>query len=357
MKRNLFFPTLVAMVSLLAISSIGATYAWYQYQTFISVGMSGTSIDTTKIFEVGLVSDVVLDSNEFGFNHETIGDKEVYWISGALGEDITEHYLTANGYGTRSLHGTTSGKYVTGQVEKDGSDAFMLKRAPSFNDNYLHESPVYYHGAAKTDYLHFELAFKLTEINKNGHGVVQATGVRLADISFKSINGDLDKTVRVHFSNDEEGSGFIFNPNSSSDGFDTVGGVLDLLGNGVYDTQYRRGGYYETAYGEFETIAYKDAVTTDGRDISGSEPLYNWNCFEAEHQNGAYAVDLEKTEWSKSEYLGTKSVITNNKILSSTNDDGIAFFNMDIYLEGWSSAFTNDVLGSTFSCNLEFESI
>lgn len=345
------------MVSLLAFSSIGATYAWYQYQTFVSVAMNGTSIDTTKIFEVGLVSEVPLDSDEFGFNHETIGGKEVYWIAGALGADVTGHYLEANGYGTTSLHGTTSGKYVTGQTELNGDDSFSLKKAPTYLNNYVHENPRYYIGAEKKDYLHFEFAFKLTEVNKNGLGNLQSTGVRLSEISFETLNGELDKTVRVHFSNEDAGSGFIFNPYSDSDGFDTVGGVLDLLGNGVYDRTYKKSGYYELPYGEYETLSYCSELTSDGLSINDDDPLYNSNCFDAKHQNGTFAIDQENTVWSTSEFLGTRSVISNNKILAKSNDEGIAFFNMDVYLEGWDKAFTNDVLASSFTCNMEFESI
>lgn len=349
MKRNFFFPTLVTLVSVLAISSIGATYAWYQYQTYVSVDFGGTSIDATKVFQVGLVSDVELDCANHNITYEYVDGKNVYWVNGAATSDLTEYYLAENGYGTKYLHGVTSGKYSTGED-------FSLKCAPEFNANYWHISPEYYDYANQKDYLHFGLAFKVNQISSTGAvSIVENNGIRLSGISFMDYENELFKSLRVHFSNDEPGSDFIFNPSSANDGYDTVGGILDLFDDGIYDCTNNRKGLVETPYGEYETLVYKEQVTTDGVDRTLNDG--DGNCFTGHHQNGAYAIDLEQTVWSQSEYLGTKTVLTNNKTLAKSGDSGIAYFNMDIYLEGWDTAFTNDVMDKAFGCNVEFESI
>lgn len=353
MKRNLFLPTLISVVSLLALSSIGATYAWYQYQTFVSINMSGTSIDATKVFQVGLISDVELDCSSYNLTYELVDGKNVYWVNGELSTMTTEYYLEMNGYGTKRLQGVTSGKYSTGDED------FLLKRAPVFNDNYVNEDPVFYYSAAKENYLHFDLAFKLNVFTADGSSVAtDVTGVKLSSFKFEENGNKINDSVRIHF-NDlfEPANNIIVNPTKADDGYDTVGGVLDLFGDHYYDTHSHWFDKYETPYGEYENLVYKDEKTTDGVDYDENCSINNQNCFEADHLNGVYAIDLEKTEWSKSEYLGMKSVVTNNRVLARAQSSGIAYFGMDVYMEGWCQSFTNDVMESVFTCNVGFESI
>lgn len=353
MKRNLFFPTLVSVVALLCFSSIGATYAWYQYQTFVSINMSGTSIDSTKVFQVGLISDVELDSASYGLTYEEIDGKNVYWVNGELSTSITKYYLESNGYGTNRLEGVTSGKYTSG----DGD--FLLKEAPSFNKNYVNRDPFYYVSAKKDNYLHFDLAFRLNVITASGSSIAtDVTGVKLSSFSFEETGNQINNAVRIHFSDlFDTSNDVIVNPTKSEDGFDVVGGNLDLFGNGYYDTYTSWSDQFETVYGEYETLAYKTEKTTDGVDYDENVKVDNQNCFKAKHLNGVYAIDEEKTEWSKSYYSGMKNIVTNNRVLAKAQESGVAYFGMDIYMEGWSEAFTNDIIEKTFTCNVGFESI
>lgn len=353
MKRNFFFPTLVAMVSLLAISSIGATYAWYQYQTYVSVSLGGTSIDSTKVFQVGLISERTLDAEQYNLSYENLEGKNVYWVNGAITPTLSTYYLSENGYGTRDLQGVTSGKYKNGERNVDGSDAFMLKAAPHYLKNYSQLYPSYYKQAEKNDYMHFDFVFRVNEMRPSGQTTLSNSKVRLANVEFKNGWTDLEKSMRIHFSSN--GDGFVFNPGSVENGVTTTGGTLDMYNDGVYDWFESADGRYEYIYGEYEKLVYKTEKTSDGVDMPSG--YGNGNCFDGDHLNGVYAVDDEKTIWSSSEYLGTRSVITNNKVLAEAGDNGLAFFSMDIYLEGWDYSFIDHVMGSAFGCELEFESL
>ncbi|GEM_PF-6387752 len=356
MKLNLFFPTLISVVASLCFASIGATYAWYQYRSYVSMNFGGTSIEATKIFQVGLVSDVALDCNKYGLEYERVDGRRVYWVNGSATEKLCEYYLETNGYGTKYLNGVTSGKYSYNQYDEYGRDTFSLKRAPIYCDNYAGSNFPNYDLAKKNDYLHFSLAFRTIIINDESESVsTKKSGIKLTSFKFQHKDNDLNKAVRVHFSNADSSSAFIFNPSSIQDGEDEVGGVLDLCNNGTYDTFTFAGDDYEYIYGESESLGYKSEKTTDGAPLTLSGG--DGDCFNAEHVNGAYAIDEDKTVWSTSNYCGSDSVILNNKIISTNEASGIAYFSMDIYLEGWSHAFTNSVLDKAFGCSMEFESI
>lgn len=345
------------MVSLLAVSSIGATYAWYQYRTLVDVELGGTSIGATEIFEVGLVSEVELDASKYDVTYEKVGDKMIYWVNGELTRNITNDYLSKNGYGTTQLAGVTSGEYVPGRTFTNGGlDGFELKRAPSRGSNYYDMNTGYLNAADKENYLHFQLAFRLSILSSDGQESVDATGVRLSKAQFVDQGNDLHNSVRIHFCDVENPSrGFILNPTSTDDGFDYVGGPLDLSSNGVFDLYSKEDGEYEIPYGQFSELVYKDEVTSDGLSKSGYDE--DNNSFTGEHMNGAYAIDMEKSKPCKSEYYGSRSVIENHRIIATSGSLGLAFFNMDIYFEGWDKDFTNKNLDQAFECNLGFESI
>lgn len=345
MKKDLTLPTLVSVVVLLAFSSVGATYAWYQYNANVVIDYNGTSIGSSTVFEVGLVSETPLIGYEdYGLVREQIGDKDVYWCASEVTTNISKYYLSSNGYATNSLNGTTSGKFKA-------NDDFSLKREPRYKDDYMiNVSNGTYHSAEKKNYAHFELAFKTNVITAEGAQVSEDSSVSLKVTDLDST-GNLKQSVRIHFGS-EQGS-FIYNPSSEYANYDVVGGILDLNNDGVYDVYQYADAAREMVYGEYESLSFNNQLTIDGSapDMSKGDG----NVFVADHKNGAYAVDLDNTVFSKSEYLGRSDVISGRKTLAKTNAEGLAFLAMDIYLEGWSHAFTNAELNHTFGLGLEFE--
>ncbi|MCQ2772737.1 MAG: hypothetical protein MJ238_05660 [Bacilli bacterium] len=345
MKKDLTLPTLASLVALLAFSSVGATYAWYQYNANVIIDYNGTSIGSSTVFEVGLVSETPLVGYEdYGLVREEIDGKDVYWCSSEVTTNISKYYLNSNGYATDRLNAVTSGKF------SDGDD-FALKANPEFRRDYvIDDKPISYIYASKTNFCHFELAFKVNVVTPDGDTVFGESSVNLRTFELES-DGNLKKATRIHFSSSE--CSFIFNPGAQSSGHDTVGGLLDLNNDGVYDCGGTLGGKKENVYGEYETLVYSDVPIENGADPKGMTG--NKNCFEAEHKNGCIPVDLDQTVFSVSEYSGISEVISDKRTLSKTNTEGYAFLGMDIYLEGWDSAFVDSEMGHSFNLGLEFE--
>ncbi|MCQ2798996.1 MAG: hypothetical protein MJ220_03845 [Bacilli bacterium] len=345
MKKDLTLPTLVSVVVLLAFSSVGATYAWYQYNANVVIDYNGTSIGSSTVFEVGLVSETPLIGYEdYGLVREQIGDKDVYWCASEVTTNISKYYLSSNGYATNSLNGTTSGRFQE-------NDEFSLKRNPVYLDDYVKNSDSStYKYALKSNYAHFELAFKVNVITLEGVTTEQTSKVSLKSADLDS-DGDLYQAIRIHFSSSD--SSLIFNPSSSTNGEDVVGGVLDLNNDGAYDSRTLKTGDHEYVYGEYDNIVYSSEPESNG--INPVLLTGDGNAFVAEHRNGVYTVDVEKSTFAKSSYLGTEEIISKKRILSKTDVTGIAYLGMDIYLEGWSQAFTNAELNHLFGLGLEFE--
>ena len=189
--------------------------------------------------------------------------------------------------------------------------------------------------------------FKASKVSGDNISSINSGDIILSNIELDSL-GDIKNSIRIHFEN--ESSNFIFNPSKLEDGKDTVGGLLDLNKDGLYD--YNTFTNKEIVYGETETIKYKNSVTTDGIDVGE----YDGNSFASSHKNGVYGLDENETKFKTSSYLGFDSVVSNKKVVSSIdNSTSIASLSLDIYLEGWDLSFIDKEMNHLFSLNLEFE--
>ncbi len=333
--------SITAMLSLLG--SAGATLAWYQYNTSARIQYDGTSIGSSKIFDIGLVSTINLpNASQYGLKQDETNPK-IYWASSSIDNDATKYYLKQNGYATNAVNAVTSGKYTT-------AGDFSLKKNPEHGENYIDQwgRPI---KASTSDYVHFDLVFRIKNITNTGTVVANSGNIYLNKADFDG-EGNLAHTMRMHVKNSE--TNFILNPSETDDGYDTVGGLLDLNKDGVYDYRdsYVASNRKEIVYGETEdgTVTYKDSVTTDGVDVADA----NESSFVAEHKNGIYAVDETKTTYAKSYYLGYDSVIKDKMVITSISADTYAYLSVDVYLEGWDLELIDKEMEHFFALSLEF---
>lgn len=344
-NKDYVLPLLSITISLLVIGTVGATLSWYQYNTNTYFNYDGTSIGSSKLFDIGLISDTYLaDASKYGLKQDE-NDSSIYWANSQIDTSTTKYYLSKNGYTTNTLNGVTSGKYST-------NGEFSLKRAPEHCDNYF-DTFSRVEKATKDNYVHFDFVFRIREITGDGIIYSKDGNIYLNKIELEG-EGNIEKSTRFHFAN--ETSNFILNPSVTDDGEDTVGGILDLNKDGLYDYKESlvTGKSYEYYYGETENedgVVYKDEVTSDGVDEGkGSE-----NSFTGEHKNGVYAIDETKTIAAKSEFLGYDTIITNHQVITTiTTDNGLAYLSLDVYLEGWDSYFIDEEQEHKFSLSLEF---
>ncbi len=337
-NKELFLPLLSIVICILVVSSIGATFAWYQYSSNVYLKYDGTSIGNTMLFDIGLKSEVELPEYESFNMVKDENNDDIYWCKGGISKEIASYYSTLNGYATNEVNGVTSGAF-------DGND-FSLKRAPYHNENYIDSfsRPIL---ALKKNYSHFDLVFKASKVSGDNVTSMSNGSIYLTNIELDSV-GDIKNSIRIHFENDS--NNFIFNPSKLSDGNDVVGGLLDLNRDGLYD--YNTFTNKETIYGEASNIKYKSSVTSDGLD----EAEFDGNTFTSNHKNGVYALDEEETVFATSSYLGYDTVISNKKIVTTIDDTShLAYLSLDIYLEGWDLSFIDKEMNHLFSLNMEFE--
>ena len=339
MKKSRVIPVLTTVVAVLFIASIEATYAWYQYNSAVTARYNGTSIGSSIIFDIGVRSKVVLeDASKYNMKQdETYSD--IYWANSEISSDALTYYSKSNGYATDYLNACSSGWY-----NEDHTD-FKLLNAPTYLSNY-YDSYGNIISATKRNYIRLELVFKVNEVTNSGLKPILESDIFMSNINFSS-QGNIKNALRIHMDNNVED--FIFNPSSLEDGKDITGGVLDLNRDGLYDTN----GDKEFLYGTTKenSLVYNESKTSDGEDIGEFK-----STFDASHRNNYYAIDQEKTIFSESKFLGYNTIKNNKKILTSIDKNtGFATLNLDIYLEGWSSAVIDEEIDHKYSLGMNFE--
>ena len=338
--KNILMSLMGVMIVLLTISTVGTTFMWYQYMTNAYFLYRGTSIGDSLLFDIGFKSELRLQNcEEYGLSYDE--ENQIYWANSTLSEDVTSYYLSSNGYATSQINGVTSAKYESNQQ-------FDLYRSPYYLDNYVNEFNTK-EKAQKMNYCHFELVFRAKKVSQNDIVNLNNGYIYLKDIKLDGT-GNIKNTIRLHIENSDEN--FIFSPSDYESGKDTVGGLLDLDRDGIYDYDdfYKK----EYLYGEIKNDSpiYKDNKTSDGSDTGE----FNGSSFEGEHKNGIYPLDLENTEFETSSYLGYKEVVEDRKLITKIDSSSsLAFLKLDIYLEGWDLDFTDRELNHLFKLNLEFD--
>ena len=320
--------SLLSLSILSTISVVGGTAAWYQYLSRAGMGFGGTSIGNSKLLEIGFVSEVYLPNySEYDLSRDE-NDSTIYWSNSEINEDTLTYYLEANGYATNKLSPTSSGSFDESKIFSLIGNPFHLETG--FNT------------VRKTNYIYLPLVFRVKDIDGNSY--VSGQHIYLNNSSLTTRNSS-EQALRVFMQNDI--NNFIYNPSSVEDGYTYVGGVLNLNDDIYIDYKDDR----EFVYGEYESIVYSDQTYNGPKTVDANSVT----TFKANHKEGVYTVDVEKSKFKTANYLGTETVIGQNKVLATTsNNDSIARLNLTIYLEGWDEAVIDQNIGTMFSLNLNF---
>lgn len=346
-KRSKIILALSSITVLVCGGTVSATYAWYQLASEKSVNINGTSIDKSVNLVVGLASSVELkDASNYALTYDeelSTTDKYVYWCGDHATNTIVSYVLEQNGYSTGDLYPVTSGRFTS------SSDEFNLYDSPS----HLLTGDRFFKKAKKEFYMHLELVFKVTKVDSIGASSIKPN----ANIYLSSfdISGDSKNSIRTFFSSKDDS--FILNPSSKKDGFNYVGGVLDLNADGQYDNMdYADGTTKEVFYGQRDgevqygtpyssTISYHEkninCFTNPGR-TQGVIPLINVDSYAAK----ANYKSLDT-------YLYTGDAATSLPLVQ-TDDKGIGYLSIDYYMEGWDHSLINQVIGTTLGSVIQF---
>lgn len=373
--------TLASMVG-----AISGTVAWYAYVTRATMSYSGTSVNSTKQLQIGIKSDIAVT-----FPNGTItvdlpyGDGGHYYFmnpGAMLPASVISAYLDAKGYTTTTLEPVSSYTYATG-------DAINLRNAPTANKPFETRT-----NAEITKYVEIPFALRILESDLLTPTYVSSKPIYLTDAQAQAASsgdGEVYKAIRM-FIDRSNGSDFILNPTSKTDGQTKVAGVLDISGDDLFDyINDMSSPYYgcECLYGDFDlpgsptpgTDAYVNAyksllseplqATSGLVDINGSTVTDHRTTFTAKHYEGIkYFNNLNSITPHYAQYLGTNTVypkpnaqgeLENNYAVcvtaNNTQDNRycIGEFNIKIYLEGWDFNVVDEELEHSFNLGLTFE--
>lgn len=323
--------------------SVSATYAWYQLSADKSIEIDGTSFGRSTDLKIGFVSSAYLTSDSLTYDlaNSQLESKDIYWVDDVtVTSDIVEYVLEETGYSDGEIFPITSGAFNTGQTD------FNLYDPPLLNCTFSE----YHSDASSNQYIHLSLAFMSSGGYSTSSTVNEGSEIYLTDFS---IAGQAKNSSRVLFSSDTLGK-VLTSPTDDEDGYTLVGGPLDLDQDGEFD--YKNETKKEIFYGQRDLeVSYGDAYEEDLETVDR-----NFDSFaNPNHSEGVYPVtDVDATA-AKAYYESTGNYIYTGveedvSPLAITDDNGIAFLDIDIFLEGWDTDLINSVIGSNIGLSMEF---
>ena len=370
--------------------TISGTLAWWAYSTRASIGYQGTSVASSEQLQVGIKTNINLSS--LGMTQIMVGedDEETqidertsYYFCDAgsgLQADVIAYYLRhLHDYAVDELIPVTSGAYTEG-------DTLSLKNALVSGVAY---NPAV---ADHVKYVRIPLAFRVLKYNAlNVLTPVKGENIWLSEtvVEASSVyDGDVYKAIRMY----TEGYQAItendvttltpvkrlINPSSTIEGKGetAVAGILDLSGNGYYDTYEIAGEEYTIVYGQTEA----NTQTTDTYDHEESETgLNNFNevqfitpqqateasTFYAKYSAGVYHPTSKTTIKPKKQSFDTlysvkptdtnSGILTGGKPLAATDlTYGVADLDLTVWLEGWDHNVIDKENRHSFNLGLQF---
>lgn len=311
---------------------ITGTYAWYEYESRVKMGYSGTTVSEDQNIDIGLISDKSIPNFDIKYqltkDTTSIPGKYIYWSSNSqLTSACVMEYENFNGNASNSMSPTSSSTYSTGGT-------FSLKTSPVY---LAHDDE---NAAKPEEYSRLCLALK------DGNDI---SDFFLKDSTIKCENS-IHEAVRVHFEDmNDSSTNFIFNPSSVESGVNDVGGILNLNleDDDVYD--YDKSGDYEYIYGKVDNLTYSEERYDGSKQYDPSE----CNSFLSNHKKGLRKVSYTA---QKAQYIGRKDTLLTRRIAKSNPQNNIAEVEVVIYLEGWDLKCIDSGLFYKYSLSLDFMS-
>lgn len=388
MKSKLKLPLLSLGIGTLLVGgfagTISGSLAWWAYSTRASITYQGTSVASSEQLQIGLKTD--LDLSSLGMEHKEIGDEDYYFCDpgSGLSAEIIAAYLAspkAGGYATSELEPITTGSYESGDI--------------SLKNPLVSGSIINNHAADKDKYVKIPLAFRVLRYHdgvnqtaEKGENIWLSDAVVEASSTYPDEHSSVHKAIRMFAvgqeAYDDEGVTklkdvkYLINPSDTSNtkGKTAVAGLLDISGNGFYDTYDKFGKSYNIVYGESnlneaQLLALEDEHRQSTDAHSG---IVNFNevedgdvksTFVSEYYKGTYHPDkLEdiQPKYQNFETLGTvrpsdtDGLLGGGKPLCATDlTYGVANLDLTIWLEGWDHHVIDKENQHHFNLGLQFQ--
>lgn len=358
-----------SILSLALAATTCGTFAWFTYASNVYIDeYKGVSVGALHI-ELGYVSDVEFDEADiYGVSQiqKTEDNKFIYWFGDGISNEALHKLISLNGYSPDSMYPVTTGAYST------ANDGFSLLRAPTPFANYTRNTL-----ASQDDYTHMSFAFRINDLlEPTAYLANEEIFMSVADVK---SDYEIKESFRLHTDNlisGEEKMKHLINVDDTiyEDGYDDVGGVLDLNGDGFYDTitDQETGNTTEYFYGDFANAeGYSQGVVyyqDNPRNID-SEQVGKHTTFNAKHRAGAHEVDANITQPLRAEFETVKKFENETTPVTKTREyqvydsntlinENLAFLDVTIFVEGWDlKAYDAEIYGEDrpYELDIEFE--
>jgi len=349
-KTRLLTFGLAIFFNILLAGSVCGTFAWYTYatRTGFEKQYHGTTVGDMGTLQGGLVSDVELPDfldYDLAEDKTTLEEenKIIYWCKEKIEARTINYVIGNNGSSTTKVDPVT-----TGSNDIVSPDDFHLFKNPSFLSDYSLDDQSY---AKTSSYVYIPFVFRYEDPDSIGtytpNKPIYFTSCDI-EMSENSYGREMYKAGRLYVSN--RTTGYIINPTATSNGFDKVGGILDLNGDGFYDYD---DDMKEHIYGQSISSRYLDDPTP----IDGTIPEEERTSFVANHKQGVYALDEETYESEIVSYENMDSFMNKSKSVTVTDENyhNLGILDFYIYIEGWDLHVINQNAGAGFNMDIKFE--
>ncbi|HOJ45180.1 MAG TPA: hypothetical protein PK340_04050 [Bacilli bacterium] len=373
MKNKKKIALAAATFGIAALAMGGSTFAWFQVANTANVALEGTVVAVDDNLDIGFKTPVpVAGAAGLGLIEDddltNDIDEFVYWAPQSVNAAIMDAVIAASGHTSgNELKPITSGSY-------EADDAILPFYArPEFDANRTNLHVPLNTPATKADYIGFTVMFRaLTQELDPEDAVGVETPIYFDTPTTVTASAGVD-ALRLGFKAINEGTTNIIKPEAAVDGETTVGGVMDLNGDGANDytfPEYILGVLQpqrEIVYGEFDGLEtdpleaeYDWAATATNPGVT-PEPFSNQDFLAGDTATGIYAFEgAAKAKTAEYTTFATyfddplEDDILDDIPLTSTDANGLAEVEMMMWLEGWDPAAKNNIQEALIGAALAF---
>lgn len=370
---------------LAAIATFGAsaallgtgTFAWYQFSNTANVGMNGAALEVENSMKFGLFTTTEYADAVTTYKcvKEDVTGGYIYWTSSTPSQELINGMAGHNGYSTNVLTPVTTSEFDP-ETESIASTNYSMVGNFKLADKTVQ-------AASKTSYFSLNLVFKV--VGSDGTTPVSGKNIYLNGIDYTGENKvlllesgstrtvNIDETARVGFKsftsadfNVIPSNVGIIAPKKTVAGSNRVTGTLDLNGDGINDytkdilSGEKKEVYYgvqgrKTADNALVDATYKATAETAENHALPFDPVNNpWDAGKTE--KGVYGINTEGFKDKVAHYSleSTYDFATKTNMIATTGGDGLAYVNIDLWLEGFDHDCVNGIGGLKYGANIKF---
>ena len=367
-KLSLRLGLLAGITSLAMLGATAGSVAWYTYSRSVTFSFVGTTVASSSLLNVGLVdnegyfnaTDLLTYDLQEEYVTESTGTNRIVWSRSRSGFSLLalSYYLEQSPYAVDRLFPVT-----TKARTYDDASAFTLYRSPEYSETDFTNL------ADTNAYTVLPFAFRVIDETSS---YVANKDIWITDVTV-AADHNAESSIRVHV--DGGVNKFLMKPADTANqiGETKVGGLLDLIGDGIYDRDTVTNKEY--CYGQFVNTPTYAASGYAGPDelvnVNGVEDEATATTFLAKHKPGALVPDIETAEPRVQTHasLGRvkPSVYPNGQFYTDPDAHNgivagrtsatskIAYTTLTIFAEGWDHAIIDQNAGYQFNLGLKFE--